>query len=144
MLPDRLNPPKPPEGLVLLTRPFLLQYHSRIQALFGGEPGVARTAFLERTLREAQEVADGEQATPFTLGAAYGLGIARGPFKSGNLRMAAAAMAACLGVNGYTLKPNPRSLITVMRNLAEGKMDRLAMATWLRANSEALPSEDEA
>jgi prophage maintenance system killer protein len=144
MPPNRLNaPPRPVDGLMLLNRHFLNQYQMRLVTLFGGEPGLADAALLDRVLSEVEAVAGAERrGDVFEVAAAYAAGLARGPYLGGNLRLATVATATFLRLNEYAFAPDASALVETMEAVSRGGLDRPALAAWLRRYSRKIDPED--
>lgn len=136
MPPDRLKPPPKPDGVVVLNRLFLTQYHMRLLTLFGGAPGWRHQTLLDDTLELARSKAGAAgEGDVCEVAAAYAWGLARAPFQNGNLRLGVAAIAACLGMNAYDWHPPNNGLLDVMNRLGEGKISFDELVFWIRSHS---------
>jgi death-on-curing protein len=69
------------------------------------------------------------------LAAAYGFGLAKNhPFLDGNKRIALAALAVFLDVNGYELVAPQTDAVTTILRLASGELSEAQLAVWIGAN----------
>lgn len=136
MPPDRLKPPPKPEGVVVLNRLFLTQYHMRLLTLFGGAPGWRHQELLDQALELARSKAGASgEGDVFEVAAAYAWGLAKAPFQHGNLRLGVAAIAACLGMNAYAWHPPGNGLLEVMRRLGDGQISFAELTFWIKSHS---------
>lgn len=115
--------------------------HVDLLRAHGGLPGVRDENALESALarpRHRWAYSRGTDLAP--LAAAYGFGLARShPYRDGNKRIALLAMVVFLGLNGYELEASEADVVTVMVNLAAGRMSERALATWVRAHLAPYP-----
>lgn len=133
MPPNRLKPPQKPDGVALLNRLFLTQYHMRLLTLFGGTPGWREPLVLEDALEHARAAADKEgRGDPVEVAAIYGFTLAKGAFLDANLRLAAAAMAATLRLNELAFEPPAAELLETMRRLELDGLSLEALIAWMR------------
>lgn len=133
MPPNRLKPPPKNEGVALLNRIFLHQYHMRLLTLFGGTPGWREPDIMDDVLERARVRAGPKgEGDPLEVAATYGIELSRAPFDEGNLRLALVAMAASLMLNGMQFDPPQQETVTMMQRLAQGQVDVPSLAAWLR------------
>jgi len=140
MPPNRLKPPTRTADVMLLSRLFLLQYQARLLMLYGGEPGMRDPACFNALLEHARQMALENTDDPFPVAAAYAMGLVAHPFRDGNVRLAAVAMAALLRLNGWLLEPPAESLIETLWAVEAGSMDAVVLTDWLRAHSRLDPT----
>jgi len=133
MPPNRLKPPQKPDGVALLNRLFLTQYHMRLLTLFGGSPGWQDPLVLEEALETARAAAERDgRGDPIEVAAIYGLTLARGAFLDANLRLAAVAMAATLRLNELSFSPPAQELLDIMHRLEANSVSLQALMDWMR------------
>lgn len=115
--------------------------HVDLLRAHGGLPGVRDENALESALARPQHRWEYSRGADLaTLAAAYGFGLARShPYRDGNKRIALLAMVVFLGLNGYELETSEANVVTVMVNLAAGRMSERALATWVRAHLAPYP-----
>jgi death-on-curing protein len=113
--------------------------HQASIAAHGGVPELRDLGLLESALaRPVNKFAYDDDATIPDLAAAYAFGLARNhPFVDGNKRIAIAAAAMSLDVNGYDFHPDKADLLSRALNLAAGEMGEQELAGWIAANSKA-------
>lgn len=71
-----------------------------------------------------------------TLAAAYGFALCRNrPYRDGNERVAFVVMAVFLELNGLTFDAPEIEVVTLMLQLADGRLSEKALADWLRAHT---------
>jgi death-on-curing protein len=100
----------------------------------GGLSGIRDENALESALaRPRQKWAYDADCDLAQLAAAYAFGIASShPYQDGNKRAAFLAMAIFLGLNGYEIEAPEPEVVTVMLNLAAGRLTEAELAEWLR------------
>ena len=119
---------------VWLNRTILEALHADQIREHGGQLGLRDLGLLESALARAQHVWTYEPSTDLpALAAEYGFGLAKNhAFVDGNKRIAFVAMNVFLILNGWEIDaPEPEVVATILR-VAEGEMDRTALAAWLR------------
>jgi death on curing protein len=111
--------------------------HSETLAEHGGLPGVRDYGLLESALARPRNLHSYEPQSDLTaLAAAYGFGLARNhPFFDGNKRAAFLAIGLFLQINDCELTADPAEAIAVILKLAEGGLNELELAEWIRMNS---------
>jgi death on curing protein len=102
----------------------------------GGASGLRDRGLLDSALaRPINLDADGKPDA-FSLAAAYAFGIVRDrPFVDGNKRSAYVAAELSLMKNGHVLNTSDQECVLSTLQLADGTLDEVAFAAWLRANS---------
>ncbi len=111
--------------------------HAELPAEHGGLPGPPDEHRLQATLAcPPRLLAYGDPApTIFQLAAAYGFGFARNHcFLDGNKRVALAAIDVFLQLNGHELTAPEPEAVTVILELAEGRLSQEELAQWIAAN----------
>ena|SRR5688572_27439210 len=100
----------------------------------GGQLGLRDPGLLESALARPQHVwAYEESADLQALAAEYGFGLAKNhAFIDGNKRIAFVAMDVFLILNGLEIEAPEAEVVATMLGVAEGKIDRTALAVWLR------------
>lgn len=113
-----------------------LVLHDHLLALEGGAPGVRDPALLQSALaRPRQLQAYGDNPDIVEMAASYAAGILRNhPFIDGNKRTAFLAGVLFVEMNGYRFVANEEDAAQAFLQLAAGRLDEAAFATWLRAN----------
>lgn len=111
----------------------VLALHSRQLAEHGGARGVRDNGLLESSLNAPKHRFHYKQASIVELAAAYGYSLANNyPFVDGNKRTAYVCMRLFLKLNGMDLDATKREKISIMLELAAGKVDRSSLAQWLQ------------
>ena len=111
--------------------------HDRQLAEHGGAPGVRDTGLLESALNAPKQMFHyDKKADLLKLAAAYGYALSSNhPFVDGNKRTAYVCMRLFLVLNGKDIVAEKEEKIRVMLHLAAGRIDREALATWLRTHT---------
>ena len=118
----------------------VLAVHEMLLAEHGGSTGLRDAGLLESALnRPRQRFAYDDKASIYELAALYGHGLAGNhPFVDGNKRIALTTAAVFLEINGHRLQaPEPEAVVAI-EELAAGRMNETAFATWLEAHSRPL------
>lgn len=116
----------------------LLLLHEESLAEFGGSRGLRDEGLLESALDRARNKYhyDRRGCTIAVLAAAYGFAMARNhPFVDGNKRAAFLSIGVFLAMNGYELRADQVEAITMIEELAAGRIDEAALAEWIVARS---------
>ena len=124
-----------PKWLTLQDVEFL---HARQLRRFGGLAGLRDLNAVESALARPQQKWIYEPESDLaTLAAAYGYGLARNHgFVDGNKRVALAALATFVRINGQRLVAPEVEAVTVMLGVAAGELDEAALAVWIRQSVE--------
>ncbi len=103
----------------------------------GGLAGLRDENALESALARPRQVWHHEATRDLpVLAAAYGFGLCRNhPYRDGNKRVAFVVMVVFLELNGLTFDAEEIEVVTVMLQLADGRMSENKLADWLRAHS---------
>ena len=116
----------------LLLRDILFLHEQQIQR-FGGLPGVRDLNAVESAIARPQQKAAYGDPDLSELAAAYGFGLARNHgFSDGNKRVAFAALATFLKINGHELTAPEPDAIETMLGVAAGEMGEPDLAVWIR------------
>lgn len=104
---------------------------------FGGLTGIRDHGLLESALdRSRNLLAYKPRRSIFELAAALCFGVAKNhPFNDGNKRTALLSTRAFLYMNGQVLEPVQQDEVATMLAVADGSLDELQLAVWLRLNS---------
>ena len=120
-------------------RQAVLSFHSRQLAEHGGGEGVRDAALLDSALARAENKFAYGEPDLFDLAAAYAYGIASNhPFVDGNKRTAYVTAMTFLRLNGYRVTASQTDKYETFIRLAAGELDEDTLASWFRANAEAL------
>ena len=103
----------------------------------GGLAGLRDENALESALaRPRQRWAHEPTSDLEALAAAYGFGICRNhPYRDGNKRVAFIVMAVFLELNGTRFAADEHEVVTLMMELADGRLPEGDLAGWLRAHT---------
>jgi len=111
--------------------------HQRQLAEHGGATGVRDAGLLASALDRPQNLLAYEEPAPdiARLASAYGFGIARDhPFVDGNKRTALVVMLVFLKLNGMEITATGPETYEIMIALAQGRLDEVGLADWLRGH----------
>ena len=125
---------------VWINKNVVLAIHDEQLAEHGGLPGIRDEGVLESGLDRPRNILLYTNADVFDLAAAYACGVGgQGqPFIDGNKRVSAVLAELFLALNGYSLEVDDAELVTVLRLLADNKLNQEEIARWLRKNASAL------
>ncbi|TWI10318.1 type II toxin-antitoxin system death-on-curing family toxin [Aerolutibacter ruishenii] len=121
--------------IVWISRTLALAIHDRQLAEHGGGGGVRDEALLDSALARPQQLQAYGDPPPdlAALAASLAYGIARNhPFVDGNKRTAHVCYRAFLALNGAELVASEEEKYIAMLSLAEGSVDEVGFAAWLR------------
>ena len=120
-----------------LQREVVLAVHGRLLVEHGGAEGLRDAGLLDSALARPQHhFTYHPQATVFELAAAYAFGLARNhAFVDGNKRIALAAAALFLRLNGHRLVADEAEAVVTIVDLAAGHLTEPALTRWLEAGS---------
>lgn len=127
-----------------LDKETILAFHQDQVKTYGGQQGVRDEGLSESALAQPQASFGGEYVheSIYERAAAYGFHICNNhPFYDGNKRTALVAIYTFLFVNGYQLQADRKSLYAVMIDLANGKVEKKELATFLKENVKKRESE---
>jgi death-on-curing protein len=120
---------------IWLLQDVILSIHDEQLAEHGGASGVRDRGGLESALGRPLNKAAYETPDVAALSAAYAFGIVRNhPFVDGNKRTAYVAAELFLAVNGFYLIADDAAAISIMLDLAAGKIGEAELTQWLREN----------
>lgn len=112
--------------------------HSDLLREFGGLSGERDLGLLESAIDRAKNLYLYQEASIFTLAAAYAFGITKNhPFVDGNKRVGLIAAYAFLRINGIELTASEEEAVIVMIGVADSTVDEKTLAAWLKSHSES-------
>jgi death-on-curing protein len=117
-----------------LTLGEVVTLHRAVVAATGGAEGIRELGGLESALAQPKATFDALDLYPTVVdkAAALAFGLAMNhPFVDGNKRIAHAAMAVFLDLNGFAINASIDEQERVMLDLAAGNMTRHALTAWL-------------
>ena len=117
-----------------LTLGEVVALHRALVAASGGADGLRDFGALESALAQPKATFDGHDlyATVVDKASALAYGLAMNhPFIDGNKRIAHAAMAVFLELNGFVLAATVVEQEVLMLTLAAGQVSRAELTTWL-------------
>jgi death-on-curing protein len=117
----------------------VLVVHDRQIELFGGQYGLRDAGLLDSAIARPKNFYYYEEADIIRLAAAYGYGICQNhPFVDGNKRTAFVVAVAFLRTNNYQFTARPSKVVSIMEQLAQGKISEADFTNWLRVQAEIL------
>ncbi len=123
-----------------LTLGEVVALHRAILAATGGADGIRDLGALESALAQPKATFDGTYLYPSVVDKASALafGLAMNhPFVDGNKRIAHAAMAVFLDLNGLAIEATVGEQEQLMLDLAAGQVSRGALTDWLQRHVSA-------
>lgn len=117
-----------------LTLGEVVTLHRAVVAATGGAEGIRDLGGLESALAQPKATFDSVDLYPTVVdkAAVLGFGLAMNhPFVDGNKRIAHAAMAVFLDLNGFAIEASVDEQERVMLELAAGNISREAFTAWL-------------
>lgn len=121
--------------MIFISREEILRVHQMLIDLYGGMPGLRDDGLLRSALAQPEATFDGTylHGELEEMAAAYAVHLARNhPFVDGNKRVALAAMLIFLELNGRPLHVEREELYAVMMAVAEGRLSKRGLVSWLR------------
>jgi death-on-curing protein len=114
----------------------VLAIHDRLVAVHGGAPGLRDRGLLQSALaRPRQHHAYADNPEIVAMAALYTAGlVSNHAFVDGNKRTGFVVGILFLELHGFDFKASEEDATQAVLNLAAGKLDEAAYATWLRAN----------
>ena len=112
--------------------------HRDLLQRYGGKPGIRDAGLLSSALSQPRMTYGGKfvHRTVFEKASAYGFHLCSNhPFIDGNKRVAFVVMVLFLSQNGYELTANEEAAFEMMMAVADGKVKKPALASWLKAHS---------
>lgn len=131
-----------PAEVEFLTVEVVLALHQRQLDRFGGGAGLRDRGLLESAIAQPQASAGGTYAHDglFAMAAAYLFRIVSNhPFVDGNKRAGLLAAQVFLDVNGVTLEHDSEAFYALTMGVAEGRIDKAAIAAELERIAESRP-----
>lgn len=124
------------KALVWIEERDVLAIHDRLLALHGGAKGLRDQGLLQSALaRPRQHYAYSDSADPIAMAALYTAGIVRNhPFVDGNKSTGFVVGVLYLELNGSEFKANEEDATHAVFDLAAGKLDEAAYASWLQGH----------
>ena len=110
---------------------------------YGGESGIRDKGLLASALAQPKMTGGGKylHKSIFEKAAAYGFHVCRNhPFVDGNKRVAFILMVIFLECNGWELNASEEESYSAMIALADGKMTKPQLASWLKEHSSKRPA----
>jgi death-on-curing protein len=120
-----------------LTLGEVVALHRAILDATGGADGIRDVGALESALAQPKATFDGADLYPSVVDKASALafGMAMNhPFVDGNKRIAHAATAVFLDLNGFAIEATVDDQEQLMLNLAAGLVSRAELTTWLESH----------
>jgi death on curing protein len=112
--------------------------HADLLQRYGGRPGIRDRNLRDSALAHPRMTFAGRSLhrTLFEKAAAYGYHVCRNhPFVDGNKRVAFVLMDIFLQKNGRMLTASEEDAYSMVINLADGRLSKQSLATWLKAHS---------
>jgi death on curing protein len=120
-----------------LTAEAVAAIQEELVSRYGGVAGVRSASLLQSAVTRPQHLAAYKRnVTLPALAAAYGWGLLRNhPFVDGNKRIALAAMAVFLDLNGWELTCSQAEETAMVLRAAAGEMSEHSWTTWVQRNT---------
>ncbi len=116
----------------------VLELHRHQIDKYGGRPGVRALSLLQSALEMPRATYGGQflHEDLFSMAAAYQFHVTQNhPFVDGNKRVGLAATLLFLSYNGLRLVADEDALTELVFGVAEGKVEKVEIAEFLRKNS---------
>ena len=129
----------------VLTLGEVLELHRRILATSGGASGVRDLQIIASAVAQQEVSVAGVDAYPTMVEKAAALAfslVGNHGFVDGNKRVGHAAMEVLLMLNGVEIAASVDEQERLMLRLAENKVTRAELVTWLHANTVAIHGRD--
>ena len=117
--------------------------HQDLIRRYGGESGIRDKHLLASALAQPKMTVGGKfvHKTIHEKAAAYGFHVCRNhPFVDGNKRAAFVLMTIFLEFNGWELTASEEEAYSAMMSLADGKMSKSQLASWLKEHTAKSPA----
>ncbi len=117
--------------------------HQDVIRRYGGESGIRDKHLLASALAQPKMTVGGKfvHKSIQDKAAAYGFHVCRNhPFVDGNKRVAFVLMTIFLEFNGWGLTATEEDAYSAMMSLADGKMSKPQLASWLKEHTAKRPS----
>jgi len=110
--------------------------HQMLLSEHGGGTGIRDKTLLESALARPKQRFEYEpDSTLFDLAASYSFGLAKNhSFVDGNKRIALAAGAIFLEINGITLNAKEPEAVVIFEQLASGNISEAELSNWFESN----------
>lgn len=129
-------------GVVWIDAREIKAIHAEVLAEHGGLAGVRDEGLLESALARPKNLLAYGSPSLSKLAAAYAFGLAKNhPFPDGNKRVALAALAVFMDVNGFELIADQAEAVTMILRLAASDLSEEDLAAWIGGNIRPLASE---
>jgi death on curing protein len=125
-----------------LTLGEVVELHRLVLAATGGAPGIRDLSALESAVAQPRATFGGNDLHRGLIekAAALGFALAQGhAFVDGNKRVAHAAMATFLLLNGREIDATVDEQERLMLDLASGRLSRVELTGWLQQHVQSLP-----
>jgi death-on-curing protein len=129
------------DEIVFLTLEEVLTLHEDAIAFAGGSSGLRSLDLLQAAVAQPEASFGGQWANPFPFGmaAAYAYHLSRNhAIVDGNKRIGLSAAVAFLYLNGWELDDPGETLHPVMEDVAQGKIEKRALAAIFEAMARRL------
>lgn len=113
----------------------VIRIHRVMIQKFGGIEGVRDQKLLDSALNSPKQTFGGDDLYPTVIEKAAILGfgiVSNHPFLDGNKRTGQHVMEVFLEFNGFVLESNVDEDERLILDIAEGKIDKIAVEDWLR------------
>lgn len=123
----------------ILSKRQILMLHTALIAQTGGIDGVRDEGLLDSAINAPFQTFEEQDLYPTVLEKAARLGfglISNHPFLDGNKRIGAHAMLTFMGVNQINLCCTDEELISLILQVASGRLDYDGMLEWLKSHLE--------
>lgn len=119
---------------VWLSREIVVAFHADQVREHGGQLGLRDDGLLESAFARARQRWHYEPGCDLaSLASCYGFGLTRNhPFLDGNKRIGFVSMNVFLILNGYEIQVSEPEVVKVMLGVAEGSLDEVTLAAWVR------------
>lgn len=115
----------------------IVYIHASVIAQSGGSGGLRDRGALESSVSQPLQSFDGDELYPTILNKAAALAFflaSNHPFVDGNKRVAHAALAITLRLNGYRLSATVNEQERILLRLASGELTRAEFSEWVNAH----------
>jgi len=123
--------------MIVLSTNQIIQMHSRLIETSGGSEGIRDYGLLDSAVHAPFQTYDGVSFYPSLIskGARLGYGIIRNhPFLDGNKRIGTHAMLVFLALNGISIDYDDDDLISMIMDVAAGKMEFDSFLVWVESH----------
>lgn len=120
--------------MIILSKEQILQMHSELIRLFGGESGIRDESLLDSAIQTPFQSFDGSDLYPTIQAKAARLGfglIMNHCMVDGNKRIGAHVMLVFLELNGFELSYSQKDLYSIILDVASGEKDDNDLLDWI-------------